>query len=512
MATIVSRLTSNLFAVNGTIDEVTNTLTPVGGSLYLGGLGNYLFTSTQLIPTNLTTFTIESWIYLTQNPTNSLPNLVGDMTTSTSADYFSFGPIAGGNLSMYWGTGNCYGNQTISLNTWTHIAASVNNNTISLYVNGVSQTLSGSTTLANRIGTDNLLVIGQNNLTNFVGYTTNLRLTQNSALYPTSFTPSAQPLVALSSSTLSMRNLSNTSYLQDSSTSSYSFIQVGSTASYSSLTPFTAYKGLHPPESYQNGHYLITGIYDETTIRNTPATGSLQFDGTTGYLTYSPGSSVQFGSNNFTVEAWIYLTSAQNKQYVIDTRNSGQTGGWNFAFSVLTPGEFSWYNGSTLILQDPSTRDLSVNTWNHVAYVRNAGVGTLYRNGIAVVSGSDPTNYGIASTSTTIGSSYTPATGNYMTGNITNLRIMNGTAVYTSQFIPPRGILTATSNTVLLMQCLNASTVFKDASTNNFTVTPTGSVTFSALTNVFATYPAKRITSTGNLQVYGQIQENATLT
>ena len=99
-----------------------------------------------------------------------------------------------------------------------------------------------------------------------------------------------------------------------------------------------------------------------------------------------------------------------------------------------------------------------------------------------------------------------------MTGNITNLRIMNGTAVYTSQFIPPRGILTATSNTVLLIQCLNASTVFKDASTNNFTVTPTGSVTFSALTNVFATYPAKRITSTGNLQVYGQIQENATLT
>jgi len=84
------------------------------------------------------------------------------------------------------------------------------------------------------------------------------------------------------------------------------------------------------------------------------------------------------------------------------------------------------------------------------------------------------------------------------------------------QYIPAnlyrQGILTATSNTVLLIQCLNASTVFKDASTNNFTVTPTGSVTFSALTNVFATYPAKRITSTGNLQVYGQIQENATLT
>lgn len=253
--------------------------------------------------------------------------------------------------------------------------------------------------------------------------------------------------------------------------------------------------------------YYVGTQFDEYTIGATYYGGSIYFEGTTSYLTWSPGSTVAFGTNNFTVEAWINLTQAQNSQYVIDTRNTGQTTGWSFEFGPTTPGEFTWYNGSTLILQDPSSTDISTSTWQHVAYVRNGTQGTLYRNGISVISAPDSTNYSVASTLAYIGSRYSPAAGDYMTGNITNLRIVNGQAVYTGNFIPPVGALQPISGTVLLLNSVSPSTYLKDSGPANFTLTAVGTPTYSTSTNVFFTYPAKRVGTGGNVFTYGILDE-----
>ena len=119
-----------------------------------------------------------------------------------------------------------------------------------------------------------------------------------------------------------------------------------------------------------------------------------------------------------------------------------------------------------------------MNVWHHYAIVRNGNTFTLYDNGTSVGSvtasinipaqgdvfriGSDGEGYGV------------------LNGYISNFRVVNGTAVYTSNFTPPTTPLTAIPNTQILLQGL------VDRSPNAFTVTNNGGVTLSTSVSPFA--------------------------
>ena len=115
-------------------------------------------------------------------------------------DYLSFGPISTGALQLYWFPGGSVavtGNTIMSTSTWNHIAVSVNAGAIGLFVNGVNQTLTGTTTLSARSGTVNYLTVGQSGSLQYYGYIDDLRITQGVARYSTgtNFTlPSVQPV------------------------------------------------------------------------------------------------------------------------------------------------------------------------------------------------------------------------------------------------------------------------------------------------------------------------------
>jgi hypothetical protein len=79
----------------------------------------------------------------------------------------------------------------------------------------------------------------------------------------------------------------------------------------------------------------------------------------------------------------------------------------------------------------------------------------------------------------TIGSSTSDGSTRYHAGRISNLRIVKGTAVYTTSFTPIVP-LTAISGTSLLLNAATSPTYLTDSSGNNFTSTPTGSPTFNA--------------------------------
>jgi hypothetical protein len=68
-----------------------------------------------------------------------------------------------------------------------------------------------------------------------------------------------------------------------------------------------------------------------------------------------------------------------------------------------------------------------------------------------------------------------------VTGYISNLRVINGTAIYTSGFSVPTSPLTAVNNTVLLT-CQDAT--LRDNSTNNYTITANGNAAVNTLSPV----------------------------
>jgi hypothetical protein len=113
----------------------------------------------------------------------------------------------------------------------------------------------------------------------------------------------------------------------------------------------------------------------------------------------------------------------------------------------------------------------NINTWYHIAYVRNGTTGTIYQNGVSVGSGTDSTNYTVTPATSRIAARYATPFLEFPNGYISNVRIVKGTAVYTGSFTPSITPLTAITNTVLLTCQSNR---FIDNSTNNFSITPSG--------------------------------------
>lgn len=210
-----------------------------------------------------------------------------------------------------------------------------------------------------------------------------------------------------------------------------------------------------------------------------PATvlGSAEFDGSN-YLSTTGGAGTAMGTGDFTWECWVYPTSSADYQCFIDTRTQPLEGGddtgffFGTNFNTLAPIYY------TTNLQLESTVSITLNAWNHVALTRNSGTVTLWVNGVS--GGTQSNSSDLTQQRVLIGGDGLGGSLN-LTGSISNLRIVKGTAVYTAPFTPPTAPLTAISGTQLLLNTPNDANFLTDSSTNNFTVTNNGAVTSSAL-------------------------------
>ena len=80
-----------------------------------------------------------------------------------------------------------------------------------------------------------------------------------------------------------------------------------------------------------------------------------------------------------------------------------------------------------------SSSNLSLNTWHHLAVVKNSGTVTSYQDGISVGSYSDTQSF--VADRLSIGAD---GSGGYpLNGYIENLQILKGVAKYTANFTPP---------------------------------------------------------------------------
>jgi hypothetical protein len=424
---------TNNLSITRNGNTIQGTFSPYGGnwSNYFDGTGDYLTTPSSLAMALGSTFTVECWIYvLAWNVSSPLildvrdSNIVGVIYLENN----------GTARMQTTGTGTIASQTGITLNTWIHVAFVSDATSSRVYVNGSNtgatnqgQALFPTTAKVGFIGAD------FSGGSNFNGYISNMRVVKDTALYTANFTPSTTPLTPITNTSL-LTCADNR--LIDDSINNLTITKFGNT-SVQRFSPFS-------PSSI------------------TPTSYSGYFDGTGDYLTVPSTDVFAFGTGAYTIEAWVYVTSRSLEASI------WATGAQNNNFLITTGGLLRLYNGTSYT----GTTVIPLNTWAHVAVVRTstASNGTqLFVNGVSDLVFTDTTNQ----TSATTGVIGVNGTGGeqYFFGSISNLRVVKGTAVYTSNFTPPTTPLTAISGTSLLT-CQSPSLI--DNSTNAFAITAYG--------------------------------------
>lgn len=216
------------------------------------------------------------------------------------------------------------------------------------------------------------------------------------------------------------------------------------------------------------------------------------FDGTGDYLQIADNAAFKFGSGNFTIELWIYPTALPTASMLITKWNASLTptsNQWVLTLSSAQPN-FAFSTDGFNVAATLTSPNVRLNEWNHIAAVRNGNIFTLYTNGVA---GTPVISSGtlFATETEPLGISWRRNNGStieWYSGYMSNIRIVKGTALYTTTFVPSTQPLTAVSGTSLLT-CQNST--IRDNSTNAFTVTVAG----NTVTEQFGPYHADGIVS-----------------
>lgn len=166
-----------------------------------------------------------------------------------------------------------------------------------------------------------------------------------------------------------------------------------------------------------------------------------KFDGSSSQLNVPADPSLNL-DGDFTIEAWIYQDADVTNGTIIGTGgyySSSNGGNWVFRRSSATQIAFATYDGQDSAEYTELSASTSLNTWHHIALVRNGSSVQIYVDGVA--GGSMTVTKGLedgANNGLIIGNAGSNARWN---GKFQDIRIYNGVAKYTANFTPPVAIL-----------------------------------------------------------------------
>ena len=195
-----------------------------------------------------------------------------------------------------------------------------------------------------------------------------------------------------------------------------------------------------------------------------PISGSTYFDGSGDYVQVaaSGGSSdLGMGTGDFTVECWVKKDIQEHKGI---WQISGTVGGLqssNYGETLALGyqvGIWQTYGGTSGPSHESASYPIESERWYHTAVCRSSGTTKLFVDGQQVLSYADNRDYG-SSRYMAIGGYYN--TSYLHRGSISNMNVVKGTALYTSNFTPPTEPLTAHANTKLLCCQSNTSATAK---------------------------------------------------
>ena len=364
----------------------------------------------------------------------------------------------------YWQTGG--GGATVipsstgavTANAWNHVVLCRSGTTVSIFNNGTRT----ATVQSSQSADFSNATIGRYDSGGYEidGYVRDMRWLKGSSAYDatqTSITVPTEPLTAITNTTLL---LFNTPYQRDVSSTNASLLCYGNLKAV----------GVSP--------------YDSTLEYDTAVHGGsidVEIDGAAVHVADS--DDFTFGSGDWTIEFWTYRTAGTGSDY--QTVIAG-VGSWALEFmsnnrlsfwaSTGSSGNWDIWNQATLGHADGS----SGNNWHHYAVQKSGNNLVTYQNGVQSDSRNFNSNVANASIGnpTAINIGYYNGNLNDMTGFISDLHVIKGTAKYSANFIPPTQRLSLHSNTKLSVPATEAGIIDKAQVIHNLLLYgPTSSTT-----------------------------------
>jgi hypothetical protein len=474
---------SNNYAITRSGAPTQGSVSPFGpnwSNSFTGTSSNYLSVANNTaLQFGTGDFTVECWVYVNALAATS-QGIICKWATNTGWELILAGTSSGtpNKFVFYIGSGAggpanniVTGTTSAVANTWYHLAFTRSSGTLNLFVNGVLETTATGNT--SNFTETNIVRFGTESGTNLLlnGYISNARLLKGTALYTDTFTPPTAPLTAITNTSL-LTCQSN--YFKDNSTNNFAITSIG-TPSVQRFSPFSMGSAYTTSLLGGSGYVFSGGNVLDTTVSGTAM---------------NPNA-----VRTFTIEAWIYPSSANGAYASIITKGASTNRDWgiyiNQASASARDIAFYFSPGVGDFTVVSAVGVITYDAWQHIAIVSNASAITIYLNGVSIKTGTQ-TQF---NTSNPLGvhighfMDYTFASGTSQpfTGYISNLRYVSGVAVYTGAFTPPTSPLATTQSagtnisaitgtqTAFLLNFVNGG-IYDNAMINNLTTIGTAQI------------------------------------
>ena len=417
---------TNAFSITRNGNTTQGSFSPYGSNWsnhFLNSASSYLTTTMTGQTFGTGDFTIEFWI----NPSSTaLSDIIDTRSAGDSINAYSV--QFDGTSLVFANTANYLSVPVAQfpIGAWTHVAYTRASGTMKVYVNGTQY---GSSVSLTSDFTNTRMDIGVAVRTYYYsGYISNLRLVRGTAVYTSNFTPSTTPLTAISGTAL-LTCQSNR--FIDNSSNAFS-ITVSGTPSVQRFNPFGT-----------------ATAYSTSVIG-----GSGYFDGSGDYLGCGSQSAYAFGTGDFTLNVWVYLTSAPTYMSIADTRSSG----WALAIDA-NRAIYLYSDIGPVFIVTSAVGAVPLNAWTYVTVKRVSGTMTLYLNAVSINSAASAQNF--SNTTLTVGAN--GSGGEPFFGYICDFQAIKGTGTTPTL---PTAPLTNVANTSLLLNYTNGA-IFDNAMMND---------------------------------------------
>ena len=380
--------------------------------------------------------------------------------------------------------------------SWYHLTISCNAGTITIYVNGVAHALSSSVSYP-ALGNVYFGRWSSNTSYNFDGYLADIYGIEGSALDHTSFTESndyggLKPKAYTGS-------FGNNGFHIDAQPSNSADLLVTSIDRNDGDTTFA--------DSAQGHGLTVSGDTKHSIAVGNPFTGedrAMYFDASGDYVTVDDSDDLTLSTDDWTIEGWFKWDGATSQQWTLAQKSwAGSSYGTGSDWHILYYsgylrfyGSYYAYDGNNRYFHRSFTPTLG--KWHHVAVVQNSGSTQLYVDGKELGTAKNTSGWSWNNSTGDLTLNKWQGHGSQSTYSrpdraVYDFRIVKGTAVYTGEFTPPSGKLTATggeypdttnvntsitsSHTVLHLQPVKTDSSLHDE-TSNHTVSKTSGTSY----------------------------------